>query len=257
MSSKIDIPEVPSWAVPSWAVPRPRLTARIERGTHGLLTVVSGVPGAGKTMAVASWVASLKNTATPITVAWVSADDGDCDPVLFWGSLVAALRRAGVNLPFSVDAPFRTDGIDHLRIAELASVLTRRRHPVVLVLDDFRPTVGSTLVTAMAYLLKLARFRLRLVIISRRGLPLPVHRYRLTGDLTEIRSDDLAFTRPETDELMARHSVVLRHKSVRILLESTEGWAAGLRLAAMSMEGHPDPDELVTHITNGDQAIAS
>ncbi|MGQ0776701.1 MAG: LuxR C-terminal-related transcriptional regulator [Pseudonocardiales bacterium] len=251
LSSKIEVPELPGWVVS-----RPRLTARIGKGVRSLLTVVTGVPGAGKTVAVASWVASLENTATPITVAWVSADDGDCDPDLFWGYLLAALRRAGVDLPPAVGAPFGTDGIDHVRIAELASVLTRREHLVVLVLDDFRPAVGSTLVAAMAYLLKLARFRLRLVIISRRDLPLPLHRYRLTGDLAEIDSDDLAFTELEADELMAQHNVVLRRESVRVLLERTEGWAAGLRLAAMSMDGHPAPDELVKHITSGEHAIA-
>lgn len=250
-SSKIGVPELPGWVVS-----RPRLTARIGAGSRGQLTVVTGAPGAGKTVAVASWVASLANMATPITIAWVSGDDGDCDPELFWCYLLEALRHAGVDLPPAARSPFRTDGIDHLRITELASVLTRRERPVVLVLDDFRPAVGSVLVAAMVYLLKLARSRLRLVVISRRDFPLPLHRYRLTGDLAEIRSDDLAFTELETDELMTQHNVVLRRESVRALRERTEGWAAGLRLAAMSMDGHPDPDEFVEHITSGDHAIA-
>ncbi|HEX2299502.1 MAG TPA: hypothetical protein VHH34_13485, partial [Pseudonocardiaceae bacterium] len=76
-------------------------------------------------------------------------------------------------------------------------------------------------------------------------LPLPLHRYRLTGELTEIRSDDMAFTERETEQLMAQHAVVLRRESVQALRARTEGWAAGLRLAAMSMNVHPDPDGLV------------
>ncbi|MGH4023634.1 MAG: LuxR C-terminal-related transcriptional regulator, partial [Pseudonocardiaceae bacterium] len=160
------------------------------------------------------------------------------------------------ELPVTGSSPFRDEAIDHLGIAELASALTHRESPVVLVLDDFRPAAGSVLVAGIAYLLKLARLWLRLVVISRRDVPLPLHRYRLTGELTEIRSDDLAFTERETDELMTQQGVVLRRDSVRALRARTEGWAAGLRLAAMSMSGHPDPDGFVAHFTNGEDAVA-
>ncbi|MFN2495554.1 MAG: LuxR C-terminal-related transcriptional regulator [Pseudonocardiaceae bacterium] len=264
-TSKIGVP-----VLPDWVIPRPQLVARIGKGSRGPLTVVTGAPGAGKTVAVASWVASLDSaeaTATaPGPVAWVTVDDGDGDPEVFWRYLLGALRHAGLDLPFTDRSPFRADGIDHVYIAELASALKgsalkgsalrHRDSAVVLVLDDFRPTVGSQLVAGMAYLLKLARPALRLMITSRRDLPLPLHRYRLTGDLTEIRADDLAFSQRETDLLMAQHGVVLRRESVRALRERTEGWAAGLRLAAMSMDGHPDPDEFVAQIIAGDHAIA-
>lgn len=257
-TSKIGVP-----GLPGGVIPRPRLTARIGKGSRGSLTVVTGAPGAGKTVAVASWVASSEDAraagsgaAGPVAVAWMTVDDGDGDPDVFWCYLHEALRHAGADLPAAGRSPFRAEGIDHLRIAELASSLARREHPVVLVLDDFRPAAGSVLVAGMAYLLKLARPWLRLVIISRRDLPLPLHRHRLTGDLTEVRSDDLAFTEREIDQLMAKHGVVLRHESVRALRERTEGWAAGLRLAAMSMYGHPDPDEFVAQISSADHAIA-
>lgn len=198
-SSKIGVPELPGWVIS-----RPRLTARIGKGSRGLLTVVTGAPGAGKTVAIASWVASLADTATLITVAWVSVDDGDCDPDLFWRYLLEAFRRAGVNLPPAGSSPFRADGIDHLRIVELASVLTRREHPVVLVLDDFRPAVGSASVAAMAYLLKLARPRLRLVVISRRDRPLLLHRYRLNPDefVTHITDGDHAIAGYLVEEVL-------------------------------------------------------
>ncbi|MGH8922211.1 MAG: LuxR family transcriptional regulator, partial [Actinomycetes bacterium] len=185
----------------------------------------------------------------------MSVDDGDGDPELFWCYLCEALRRAGVDLPPVGGSPLRIGGIDHLRIAELACALARQEHPVVLVLDDFCPTAGSALVAVMAYLLKLARPRLRLVVISRRDPPLPLHRHRLTGDLAEICSDDLAFTEPEIGQLVAQHGVVLRRASLRALRDRTEGWAAGLRLAAMSMTGHSDPDEFVTQLTSDDHAI--
>ncbi|HEU0088985.1 MAG TPA: hypothetical protein VFQ77_15280 [Pseudonocardiaceae bacterium] len=256
-TTKIGVP-----GLPDWVIARPRLTARIGEGARGPLTVVTGAPGAGKTVAVASWTASIDGAGstagagTPPPVAWVTVDEGDGDPAVFWRYLLEALRGAGVDPPPAGSSPFRVDGIDHVRIAELALGLTRREQPVVLVLDDFRPAVGSSLVTGMAYLLQLARPWLRLVIISRRDLPLPLHRFRLTGDLTEIRADDLAFSARETDQLMAQHGVVLRRKTVRALRDRTEGWAAGLRLAALSMHGHPDPEEFVAQVVSGDHAIA-
>lgn len=255
--AKIGVP-----VLPEWVITRPRLTARISKGARGPLTVVTGPPGAGKTVAVASWMASCEATAGEpessawMSPAWISMDDGDRDPDVFWGYLQEALRRAGVHLPAGAPCPFRGDGLDHVSIAELASTLIQRERPVVLVLDDFSPAVGSVLVSGLAYLLKLARPWLRLVVVSRRDLPLPLHRYRLTGELTEIRSDDLAFTERETEQLMAQHGVVLRRDSVRALRARTEGWAAGLRLAAMSMNAHPDPDGFVAQLSSGDEAIA-
>lgn len=254
-TSKIRVP-----VLPGWVIPRPRLMARLDRGTRGPLTVVTGAPGAGKTMAVASWIASRRDTevtaTTPDRVVWVTVDDGDGDPEVFWHYVLEALGQAGVELPGTDRSPLRSDGIDHVRLAALASMLTGRDHPVVLVLDEFGPAVGSVLLAGMAYLLKLARPRLRLVVISRRDLPLPMHRYQLTGDLTEIRADDLAFTERETDQLMAQHGVTLRRESVRALRDRTEGWAAGLRLAALSMARHPDPDAFVAQVSSGDHAIA-
>lgn len=255
--AKVGVP-----GLPEWVISRPRLATRIGKGVRGPLTVVTGPPGAGKTLAVVSWVASCRVPANrvpagePGTPAWISVDDGDRNPEVFWGYLQEALRRAGVALPAAAPCPFRGDGLDHLGIADLASVLIQREQPVVLVLDDFSPVVGSVLVSGLAYLVKLARPWLRLVVVSRRDLPLPLHRYRLTGELTEIRSDDLAFTERESEQLLAQHGVVLRRDSVRALRARTEGWAAGLRLAAMSMDGHPDPDGFVAQFSSGDEAIA-
>lgn len=264
-TSKIGVP-----ALPEWVISRPRLSTRLGKGTRSALTVVTGAPGAGKTVAVASWAATRVAVAAASSgpgssgpgasevgdLAWVTGDDGDSDPDVFWCYLQEALRRAGVELPSTDLSPFRDDGLDHLGIAELAAVLARRERPVVLVLDDFRPAAGSVLLVGVAYLLKLAHPWLRLVVISRRDVPLPLHRYRLTGELTEIRSDDLAFSERETDELMSQHGVVLRRESLRALRARTEGWAAGLRLAAMSMSGHPDPDGFVAHFTSGEDAVA-
>ncbi|MGH4026620.1 MAG: hypothetical protein ACRDRV_18770, partial [Pseudonocardiaceae bacterium] len=123
-TSKIGVP-----ALPEWVISRPRLTTRLGKGTRRALTVVTGAPGAGKTVAVASWVAARTAASEPSTLAWVTGDDGDSDPDAFWGYLQVALRRAGVELPVTGSSPFRDEAIDHLGIAELASALTHRESP--------------------------------------------------------------------------------------------------------------------------------
>ncbi|MCA1676414.1 MAG: hypothetical protein LC799_30995, partial [Actinobacteria bacterium] len=117
-TSKIGVP-----ALPEWLIPRTRLTTRIDKGSRGALTVVTGAPGAGKTVAVASWVASRTGAvAERGPLAWVTGDDGDVDPDLFWSSLQEALRRTGIEPPPTGSSPLRDKRIDHVCIAELASV---------------------------------------------------------------------------------------------------------------------------------------
>jgi LuxR family transcriptional regulator, maltose regulon positive regulatory protein len=96
---------------------------------------------------------------------------------------------------------------------------------------------------------------LRLVVSSRMDPPLPLHRYRLAGELTEIRAGDLAFSTSEAGQLLAQHASTLSADSLECLTRRTEGWAAGLRLAAISMDTHPDPDRFVTELITEDSAL--
>ena len=96
---------------------------------------------------------------------------------------------------------------------------------------------------------------LRLVVSARMDPLLPLHRYRLAGELTEIRASDLAFTVAEAGLLLARHGCTLTADSLECLTRRTEGWAAGLRLAAISMGTHPDPDQFVTELITEDSAV--
>ena len=96
---------------------------------------------------------------------------------------------------------------------------------------------------------------LRLVISSRVDPILPLHRYRLAGELTEIRADDLAFSVPESGLLLAHHGITLSDRGLACLTERTEGWAAGVRLAALSLDGHPDPEQFVKELDAEDSAI--
>ncbi|WP_369382651.1 LuxR C-terminal-related transcriptional regulator [Streptomyces sp. cg36] len=154
-------------------------------------------------------------------------------------------------------ASARGGTVDHCFLAVLAAELAGRERPVVLVLDDFRPAAGSALAEDVVRLLRRAGSGLRLVVVCRQDAPLPLHRLRLSGELTEIRADDLAFDDDETAALLGQHGIAVSRVAVRTLRARTEGWAAGLRLAALSMVAHTDPEQFVRHFAGDDQAVSS
>jgi len=247
LQSKITAP-----ALPPWLVPRPRLEKRIAQGADGPLTSITGPPGAGKTMAAASWAAG-QDTGP---VAWVTVDEYDNRPEVFWSYVVAAFRQAGVPVSRAAASLAHGDMAGHVFLLQLASALAGHDPAVTLVLDDFHLLTDSAVLTGLAYVLKNARPGLHLVVTSRIDPPLPLHQYRLTGDLTEIRAFDLAFSSSEVASLMVQHGVTLPQPALEHLTEKGEGWAAGLRMAAMSMAGHPDPEQFVKELNAEDGAVA-
>ena len=247
LRSKITTPDLPLWLVP-----RQRLEKQIAQGAERPLTSITGPPGAGKTMAVASWAAG--HEAGP--VAWVTVDGYDNKPEVFWSYVVAALRRAGVPVNRAAAALAHGEMAGHVFLLQLASSLAGHEPAVTLVLDDFHLLTDGAMLAGLAYVLKNARPGLRLVVTSRIDPPLPLHQYRLTGDLTEIRADDLAFSVSEVASLMVQHGVTLRPSVLEYLTETGEGWAAGLRMAAMSMAGLPDPEQFVKNLNAEDSAVA-
>ncbi len=224
LASKITAP-----SVPDWALPRPRITKLIARGTRWCpLTVLTAPAGARKTMALTLWAA-----ARPGPVTWVCLDEYDNRPGVFWAYVVAALRQSGVAVPGALPAARGPDA-GRVFLLWLASVLAGQDPPVTLVLDDLHLLTDPAVLDGLAYVLRNAGSGLRLVA-SARADPLPLHRYRLGGELTEIRASDLAFTTAEAGELLGRHGITLTADSIECLTRRTEGWAAGLRLAALSM----------------------
>ena len=239
--------------VPSWAIRRPQLDKLIAAGARGPLTTVTGPPGSGKTMAIASWAAARSD---PLTLVWVSLDDYDNRPKVFWSYVVAALRQAGITVP--PDSPAAGSGLaDHRFLLRLASTLAAQDPPVVVVLDDLHLVTEQETLAGLAYVLRNATPGLRLVLSSRMDPFLPLHRYRLTGELTEIRADDLALSVPETALLMDRQGITLSAAGLERIVGRTEGWAAGVRLAAISLEGHPDPDQFAKEFGSEDSAVTS
>jgi LuxR family maltose regulon positive regulatory protein len=230
LAAKITVPNVPDWAVQ-----RPRITKLIAQGTRWCpLTVVTGPPGAGKTMALALWAA-----AEPGTVAWVGLDEFDNWPGVFWSYVVAALLQSGVTVPKALRAGPQRAGEDEF-LLRLTAALAAQDPPVTLVLDDLHLLTEPGVLKELDFVLRNVGAGLRLVVASRMDPPLPLHRYRLTGQLTEIRASDLAFS---TDEA----GLLLTHR--------TEGWAAGLRCAAISLGHHPDSGQFVKELLAEDSAL--
>jgi LuxR family maltose regulon positive regulatory protein len=168
--------------VPDWALQRPRITEMIAQGAQRCpLTVATGPVGAGKTMALALWAAAESRP-----VAWVSLDEYNNRPGAFWPSIVAALRRSGVAIPRSLTAAPQGRAAEHSSLVRLASVLTAQNPPVTLVIDDVHLLTELPVLTGLDFLLGNTGIGLRLAVSSRTDPPLPLHRYRLAGELTEI-----------------------------------------------------------------------
>jgi LuxR family maltose regulon positive regulatory protein len=199
------------------------------------VSVVSAPPGSGKTVLLRSWIgwAGVAGSA-----AWVSAGRGERDPQRFWLAVLAALRQtaAGSALVRELTAAPDLDGwvITERLLADLAPLGDR----VWLVVDDVQE-LGADALRQLELLIMRAPPDLRFVLATRHDVRLGLHRLRLDGELAEIREPDLRFTAAEARELFEAAGVEL--PEVAPLVERTEGWAAGLRLAALSLAGHPDP----------------
>jgi LuxR family maltose regulon positive regulatory protein len=244
--SKISVP-----ALPGWAVPRKRIDNLIALGAGGPLTVVTGPPGAGKTMAITSWASAHTD---PGALAWITLDEYDNRPQVFWSYAVAALRRAGIAVP-RITAGGRGNPVGHDFLVRLASALAPPGEPATVVIDDFHVLTDTGILDSLAYVFRSAAPGLRLVVSSRIEPLLPLHRYRLSRELTEIRAGDLAFTPSESSLLMAQHGVTLSGVALDSLTSRTEGWAAGIRLAAISLNGHTDPEQFVKELGAEDSAV--
>ncbi|HEU4425389.1 MAG TPA: hypothetical protein VFR67_22885, partial [Pilimelia sp.] len=217
---------------PAWAVERQRLLDRVSRGADGVLTLVTAPAGSGKTVLLSSWVAGRH---APGPVAWVTVDPRHDEPGMLWSYVIAAFIRAGIPVG-DVGFPARPDRVEESWLIRLAACLSEQRRPVVLVLDYANALDGSRTTPGIESLLRHTGPQLRLIILSRVVPDLPVHRYRVAGTVVEIRLEQLAFTTAEAHALLVAHGLELRKPDLVTLVQSTKGWAAGLRLAALSLQ---------------------
>jgi LuxR family transcriptional regulator, maltose regulon positive regulatory protein len=216
---------------------RPRLLEHLTEGTAHELTLVCAPAGFGKTSLLGDWARRGRQP-----VAWLSLDGGDSDPARFWRYVAAALDQLRPGIRQRVEALFQ-GGQPPLEavLTVLINQLVEVPEQVVLVLDDYHLVEEPSVHEGLAGLLERLPPQLRLVVASRADPPLPLARLRAGGQLTELREAELRFSFEETVELLrAAVEAELPEAAVAALGERTEGWAAGLQLAALSLRGQTD-----------------
>jgi LuxR family maltose regulon positive regulatory protein len=246
--TKLAIPELPPRLVS-----RPRLLAKLDRTTRSLVTLVSAPAGAGKTLLLAEWVRDRGVGET----AWVSLDSDDNDDRRFWSALLdglsTAMPRGGPLTELAVPSYPSTDqGF----LAEVVDALDDMPVPVLLVLDDVHELSNRQCLRGLEALLPRRLGGLRLILSSRTDPHLPLTRLRLADELSEIRGEDLKFSVDEARTLLDTAGLELNHDQLRRLLEQTEGWAAGLRLATLSLSDTTEPDQFLADFASNDRAVA-
>jgi LuxR family transcriptional regulator, maltose regulon positive regulatory protein len=232
---------------------RPRLLERLNEGLSHKLTLVAAPAGFGKTTLIAEWVATCKRS-----VAWLSLDEADKDTTRFLVYLVAALQTisadlgAGVLAALESPVPPSTESILTALINEITSIT----EDFILVLDDYHLIDAKTVDKAITFLLEHLPPHMHVVLATREDPPLPLARMRARGQLTELRSADLRFTLSEAagflNKVMGLH---LSPHDIVALEKRTEGWIAGLQLAALSLQGVQDIADFIQSFTGSNRFV--
>jgi len=232
---------------------RPRLTQRLNAGVDGTLTLISAPAGFGKTTLLGGWIPTSERC-----VAWVSLDEGDNDPAYFWAYFIAALQMLHPTIGELALAQFRSP-----QPAPIPSVLTSLVNEIdafpdvfALVLDDYHVIQNQVIHDGLAFLLDHLPIRMHLVISTRTDPPLPLARLRGRGRLAELREVDLRFTTEEAADFLNQvMGLGLSASHVAALEARTEGWIAGLQLAALSIKDHADRAGFIAAFTGSHRFV--
>jgi len=232
---------------------RPRLIERLNEGMHCKLTLISASAGFGKTTLVSEWIASCERP-----VAWFSLDEGDNDPSRFLAYLVAALQTIapkigeGILVALQSPQPPPSEALLTSLLNEIAVIPDK----FILVLDDYHAVDSKPIDQALAFLLDHLTPQMHLVIASREDPHLPLSRLRARGQLTELRAADLRFTPAEAAEFLNQvMGLNLSTEDITALEARTEGWIAGLQLAALSMQGREDIASFIQAFTGSHRFV--
>lgn len=240
------------------SVERKRLHDILHQGLTLPLTLVVAPAGWGKSTLVADWLAS-----DAVTAGWISLDSGDNDPKRFWRYLLLAADQAGSAAGAVALRRLDAAGSDVLRdvLPAFVNELASAEAPLVLVLDDYHLVTSTQVHATVATLLDRSPPQLHLVLITRADPPLPLSRLRVRGDLAELRAEDLRFSPGEAVEFFTSRlegvGPLLSEQDVLRLLARTEGWAAGLQLAALRLRDRADPADFIERLTGADWHIVS
>ena len=238
-------------------IPRARLDRLLEAGARGRLCLIDAPAGSGKTTLLAQWC--LADQASR-RIAWVSLDESDDDPVRFWGYVIEALR---VVVPGIGEAPLgllqgsgSAEALTRVVLPQLLNELATSGVDLLLMLDDYHQISSSSCHHTLGFFIDHQPANVHVVLSTRVDPPLPLARLRARGQLTELRIADLGFTDAEAASLL--HDAMgldLTPQAVQRLWERTEGWAAGLVLAGLSLRGRADPEPFIASFEAGHRHV--
>ena len=224
-------------------------------GADRRVTLLCAPAGWGKTFALSQWHAQDMRP-----FAWVSLDPTDDDPIRFWSYVVAGLRTVVPGFGGAVLAalPNAGPGLVEVVLPKFVNELSELTAPVVLVLDDYHVIADDLIHASVAFLARHMPRQLKLVIATRAEPPLPFGRFRAAGELTELRAGDLRFDDAEADRLLnGALALDLEATDVEVLQQRTEGWPAGLQLAALSLRDRGDRGAFIRAFAGYDRAIGA
>jgi ATP/maltotriose-dependent transcriptional regulator MalT len=244
-------------------VPRPRLIKRLNKGLRRKLTLISAPAGFGKTTLVSEWIEALQSPPTEEShsvyrIAWLSLDESDNDPTSFLAYSIAAMRTIQANFARGVLSALQSPQPPPIEatLTALINEIAAIHDPVILVFDDYHVIDSSPVDDALVFLLEYLPPQIHLVIATRIDPQLPLARLRVRGQLTEIRAADLRFTTSEAAEFLNQAmGLNLSTENIAALETRTEGWIAGLQLAAISLQGHKDSTGIIKSFTGSHRFV--
>jgi LuxR family maltose regulon positive regulatory protein len=230
------------------------LVATLDRAAQQKVTIISAPAGTGKTSLLRAWAAQAPPERR---LAFVTVRPGQRDLQLFWLTVLGAVRAAAGRGEDGAQLPPAAPGVSgEAVVAQILSELEGSGDDFVLVLDDLHELSSPEAAGQLTSLLTRLPPGVRAVVASRRDLPLRLHQLRLAGDLAEIRATQLRFTEDETRRLLTAAGIAVPEPVAALLHQRTEGWAAGLRLAVLSMAGHSDPERFVAEFSGSERTVA-
>jgi LuxR family maltose regulon positive regulatory protein len=225
---------------------RPGLVALLDQAAEKKVTVVSAPAGSGKTSLLRLWAGRPGQNRR---IAFMSVRPGQQDAQLFWLTLLGAVCSA--------EPPPVTPGFNgRAMVDKVLSEISTAGEEFVLIIDDVHELSSTAAVEQLSLLLQELPPHAHAIVATRRDLPLRLHQLRLAGELAEIRVAQLRFTEEETRDLVTAAGIALPDNVTAVLHQRTEGWAAGLRLAVLTLAGHPDPERFVAEFSGSDRTVA-
>src|SRR5580704_862470 len=234
-------------------IDRSDLAAALDRAATRKVTIISAPAGSGKTSLLRAWAG---RPGQPRRLALVQVHRGQHDAQQFWLALLDAVRHS-TGADSGAEPPAATPDFNAPAMADrVLSELADARGDIALVIDDLHELNSPEALAQLTRLLTNLPPRVHAMLTTRHDLPLRLHQLRLAGELAEIRGEDLRFTERETRELLDASGIILSEAGAALLHQRTEGWAAGLRLAAISLADHPDPEQFVAEFSGSERTVA-